>query len=502
MNRLSTNLIASLASRAWAAMLLLLLVPTYVSFLGVEAYGVVGAFVSIQALMSLLDLGFSAALTRELARLSAEPGTALQMRDLLRTLEIIYWGFAALIVIAIWLMAPVLSTHWLRPEKLAASELRDAITAAGLAFALQWPTNLYSGGLQGMQRQLTLAAIIAITGTLRAAFTVLALWLIAPTLKVFFLAQAGANLLQTAVVGAVLWRCLPHAQRWSRFRVHELRSVLGFAGGMAGISLTTVALTQLDKAILSRTLPLEKFGYYAVAGTLASGLYLLISPMFAVLFPKFSQLVSEGDPVPLQRLYDTSSQLMSALVVPAAAVMALFAPEILALWTRNADIVHNSHIVLSLLILGNAMNGLMNVPYAVQLAHGWTRLAFYSNIVAIALCVPLTYFLSVRYGAPGGASVWVLLTLGYLVASLPLFHRKLLRGRLQYWYLVDLGAPAAAALLVVGMARGLIPLPTSALGVLLVLAAVGVAAVAAAVMAAPQLRPLVLNRLVISRALC
>ena len=495
MSGLSGNIIASLVSKAWSALLLLALVPVYIRFLGVEAYGVVGAFVALQALMSLLDLGFGATLTRQLARLSAEPHAAREMRDLLRTLEIIYWAVAVGLALLVLLLAPGISSDWLRLEKLSNAEVSRAIAAAGLAFALLWPTNLYSAGLAGLQQQVTLGWIVGGAGTLRALASVLALWLLAPTLEVFFLAQACVNLLQTVCIGAVLWRALPAAAGRSSFRPALVRAVLRFATGMTGISLTTVVLTQLDKAVLSKTLPLGTFGYYTVASTLAAGLYVVVTPLFAAFFPRFSQLAAQQDRAAIGRLYGVSSQLMAVILLPLAAVIALFSPEILGLWTGNPAIVANSGLLLSLLILGNAMNGLMNVPYALQLAHGWTSLAFYSNVAAIALCAPLTYYLSLRMGAPGGALVWVLLTFGYLCTTLPLTLRKLLPGRLWHWYLVDVGGPAIAAFAVAGLGRILLPRPPPGLGTALLLASLTACGWLAAMLAAPDIRALVVNRL-------
>src|SRR6185312_2390283 len=114
MSRLVKNLGGMFIARAWSALLLLGLVPFYVKFLGVEAYGVVGAFVTLQSFISLLDLGLGPTLTRELARTSGSPANAQNMRNLLRTLEAIYLGSAILIVLIVWALAPLIAHHWLQ----------------------------------------------------------------------------------------------------------------------------------------------------------------------------------------------------------------------------------------------------------------------------------------------------------------------------------------------------------------------------------------------------
>jgi len=87
------------------------------------------------------------------------------------------------------------------------------------------------------------------------------------------------------------------------------------------------------------------------------------------------------------------------------------------------------------------------------------------SVVAVLIAVPSIAWAAQRFGAIGAASVWLLLNLAFFTVSMPLIHRRILRGALAAWYLRDLApiavASAAAATL---MAWWLGPLPRSALG--------------------------------------
>jgi O-antigen/teichoic acid export membrane protein len=489
------KLAAGFVSRGWSALLSLAFVPVYIRFLGVEAYGLIGAFAALQAVLGLLDLGLGSTLTREFARAHDLPNSSSVMRDQLRTLEGIYWAIAIFIALSVWLLSGFIATHWLQPQNLSEKEVASALAYAGLAFALQWPTNLYIGGMYGLQRQGLLAVVISGTATLRVALTLAALLFISQTIECFFLAQACANFIQTVLLAIVLWSRVPRAGARAKFRVESLRGIWGFAGGMFGISVTTIVLTQLDKAILSKTLTLESFGYYAIASTLAAGLYIVISPLFGVFFPRFSQLVRAQSEVEIERLYHLGNQLMAVVVLPIAAVAALFSREIIRYWSGSDEIAANSELLFSLLITGNALNGLMNVPYAVQLAHGWTGLAFYSNVVAIVICAPLIYLLSMRIGAVGGAIGWVVLTTGYILISLQIMHRRIPQvGSSWRWYLQDIGGPAVAAFTVVAFSRMIRIFPTTIFSAVLYLTLVTGLATIAAGLCAPALRGALMRR--------
>ena len=82
--------------------------------------------------------------------------------------------------------------------------------------------------------------------------------------------------------------------------------------------------TNLDKIILSKMLTLTMFGYYTLAGVAAMSLYRLIPQSLRPVYPRFTQLVAQGDQAGLTELYHRGCQLMSVLILPAALVAACF----------------------------------------------------------------------------------------------------------------------------------------------------------------------------------
>jgi O-antigen/teichoic acid export membrane protein len=292
-----------------------------------------------------------------------------------------------------------------------------------------------------------------------------------------------------------LWRSLPAGYERPRFRIPIWHSVWRFAAGMSGISATVLVLTQLDRIILSKMLSLELFGYYTLAWTVANGLTILTGSVFTVVFPIFSQRVALGDINGLRVLYHRCCQLISVLILPVAILVALFAREILVIWIQNPVTVANTHFLVSLLIIGTALNGLMNMPYALQLAHGWTSLAFYTNVISLIILIPLLVVATSKYGALGAATVWIVLNGGYVLFSLQLMHRRLLKGEQWRWYFEDVGLPLVVAFSVVGIGRLLIHNIASLPIVLMSLMGVFALALTASMMVAPQIRTWVFDKI-------
>ena len=421
-------------------------VPLYIKFMGIESYGLVGIFASLLALFGILDMGLSTTLNRELARFSALPDKIQEMRNLVRTLELPYWGVAVFIGIAVAYLSGPIANYWIKADNLTPATVKQSLMIMGCVVAFRWPVSLYSGGLMGLQKQVLLNGINVSEATLRGFGAILVLWLISPTIQAFFIWQIFISMVHVFLVAFFLWRSLPKSSHPSHFQKELFLRIWRFAAGMTGISVTAIILTQTDKIVLSKILPLEMFGYYTLATVVASTLYHFIGPVFSALFPRFSQLVSLNDQIELKELYHKSCQFMSVMILPAAIVVSFFSSEILLLWTGNPVTVANTHSIVSLLIIGTALNGLMNLPYGLQLAHAWTTLGLYTNIIASIVLVPMIYFLVIHYGVIGAASAWVILNSGYVLISIQIMHSRLLKGEQWRWYLNDVGVPLLAAL--------------------------------------------------------
>jgi O-antigen/teichoic acid export membrane protein len=443
---LRRNIVANFGGNIGTGLLALVFLPLYIHFLGPEAYGLIGVFATLLALFSVLDMGLSGTLNRELARLAVQPGKAREMRDLVRTLEIPYWLAGLLIAVAVIALSPFVAFHWVNVERLSRETVRTAIMIMGLAVAIQWPIGFYSGGLTGLQRQVLLSVINVVMAAVRGVGAALVLWLMSPTAEAFFTWQIAASTVHVGLVVFFLQRSLPPAPGAAHFRRELVESTWRFAAGMTGLTVLSTILMQLDKVILSRMLSLEMFGYYSLASVVAVNLYRFVTPVFTAAYPRMTSLVALDATEAIAGLYHKSAQLISVAVLPAALVVALFSREILSLWTQSPKTAEHAWVLVSMLVSGTAIHCLIFIPYALQLAHGWTRLTLAINSVSVLLLVPLTILLTTWYGAVGGASVWVILNLGYLFVGVPLMHRRLLRPEKWRWYLEDVGRPLLAAL--------------------------------------------------------
>ena len=447
--RLSGNLLAGLANSIWSALIGLAVVPFYLKYLGIEAYGLIGFFVTTQALLSLLDMGLAPTINREVARHSAS-GNLKEAGKLLHTLAIVYWGMAGVISLLIVLLAPLITEHWLQSKYLSQQTIEHSVILMGLVVACRWPIGLYQGALIGAQRLTVASSINMVMVTTGSLGAVAVLAFVSPTIEAFFIWQACVGLVYAITIRWAAWRIIGKLNQ-IRFDIDKLKSVWRFAAGMSGVAVSGIILMQLDKVILSKMLSLEDFGRYALAGVVASGLYMLLTPTFNVIYPRLSALVVTNETEKLIDLYRSGTRLLLAALFPIATAAAVFAVEILSLWTGNPSLASSTAPVVALFLIGTALNGAMHFPYALQLAYGMTRLPLTINAILVVVMIPTTIFLALQYGVVGGAAAWAVLNGIYLLIGTLLTHRSLLKGVGLKWLLCDVGMPLGLSLLVVGV---------------------------------------------------
>lgn len=447
------NIVANFFGSAWQTLVSLIFIPFYIKILGIESWGLIGFFFTLQGVFGLLDLGLSATLNREMARLSALPGKEREMRNLVRTLEIIYWCVAAFAAIVVLILSQYIANNWVNPGLLSLASVEQSCVMMGFVIALQMPSGFYSGGLMGLQEQVLVNTINAVVATLRAAGAILVLWLVSPTVQAYFVWQFIVAIFSVTAFSYFLWRKLPRTGEGAVFHKGILFGVWKFTAGMSGVSVLAVILTQIDKVILSKMISLEAFGYYTLATMVSLSLARLFTPVFYSIYPKFTQLVALEDMTSLIRVYHKSCQFISVLVLPVAVILALFSYEVMLFWTHSHETARQTYLLVSILVCGSAINGLMNPPYALQLAFGWTRLSVIKNVVAVILVVPVIILMAGRYGATGAACVWLFLNLGYLLFEIPVMHSKLLRSEKWRWYSTDVGKPFFAGLAIAVFGR-------------------------------------------------
>ncbi len=487
------NVVANYAGQGWSALMGLAFVPLYIKYLGIEAYGLIGVFATLQACLTLLDAGLAPALSREMARFRGGAHTPQSIRDLLRSVETVYGLLAVAIAILVTVLSPWLAERWLRAENLPVHTVARAISVMGLLIALRWWEGLYKGALQGLQQMVWLGVTGGALATLRWAGAGAILAWVSPSIMAFFLWQGVVSLLSAGAYFLRVYASLPAGERPSRFGVENFRGIWRFSGGLVAIMVLGTLLTQVDKVLLSRFLSLQMFGYYTLAATVANALFQLIYPLTNAMYPRFTELATLGRADLLSQSYHKACQLMSVLVIPPALTLAFFAKQVLFLWTGNGALAADAAPFVVPLVLGTMCHGLISLPQALQLAHGWTGLVVRVYLASVAIIVPAIVWIAPRYGAMGTAYAWFAINAAWVAVLIPGMHRRLLPREKRRWYVNDVGVPLATTAAAGAVAWRMAPVDLSGWGQATWILATGAVIFLLACLSADKLRGTILR---------
>jgi O-antigen/teichoic acid export membrane protein len=455
MSRVRFNVAANIVGQSWSLVLAIVCTPFFIKLLGIEGYAVVAFYAVLRATLLILDLGFANTVNREVARLSrhTDPADARELGEFAATAARWYWMLGCGTGTVMFFLTPEIAGSWLNAASISGDDLADSGKVFGLLACVLWPTSFYQNGLVGLQRQVTLNLITIPFSALSNVGGLIFLWLGPRSVTGLLCWQALVALIQLVVVDHRFWKNLDAPRESRRPNLAILKSRWRFSAGMGGISIAGSILTHLDKLILSRLLSLESFGHYSLAGTLARGLYVMITPVFNAYFPRFSALVPAHDKASMRLCYHTAAQMMSVLILPLAAAIGFFSHEIAFLWLRDSSVAKTVAPIASVLVVGNCLNGLMTIPFALQLASGNTKIGLYVSACLVAGLVPAMIFAVSQYGAIGGAAAWGVMNGLYLLVALPLTHKYLLPGETGNWLKFDVLPPLAGALAIAGIGR-------------------------------------------------
>jgi O-antigen/teichoic acid export membrane protein len=494
--RLRRNLLAGLLNSVWTAIATFAVVPFYIDYLGIEAYGMIGFFITLQGVFLLLDMGLSPTVSRKFARHDANGGYE-DVADFMHSVAVAYWLLAAAIVAFFLIFSGAIADRWLHTNDLDLTNTA-LIILMGVSIATRFPHSIYRGALIGVGRLVLLNSINMLMVTVTAVGSVLVLGLVDASLTAFFIWQAICGLLLTTLMRRAAWRIiLPsgrHAAERPKFDRNLLIEVWRFAAGLTLVSIAGVILLQLDKLVLSAMLPLREFGVYMVAflaGSVASAFFM---PVFNVIYPRMTSLAATGDAEQVKALYRNGTRTLGMILFPLAMILGLFSEPVVALWTGDAQLAQQARPLILFISVGFTINGIMHFPYALQLAYGRTGIALQCAFFVAVILVPLLFVMVSKYGAYGGAASWLIIQVVYLLAGCWLTHRSLLRGTGLQWLLGDVGIPLSASLLVgISVSSILTSGPLSIVQALCWSTFSGVTALALALLGSPVFYPVVRN---------
>ncbi len=441
---LKKNILANYASQIYVTLVGIIMLPLFIRYMGAEAYGLVGFFAMLQAWFQLLDMGLRPTMARQAACYMGGALDALTLRRLLRTLEGLFIGIAVLGAAGVVSGANIIANQWLKVTVLSLDEVRSAVMIMGIIVALRWTSGLYRGCISGFEQLVWLSGWNSIIATLRFVLVIPFFIFVGTSPTEFFSYQLAVAVLELTVLITKSYRLMPKVKMTERlpWEWEPLRGVLKFSLSIAFTSSIWVLVTQTDKLVLSKILPLTDYGYFTLAILVASGVMMTSGPISSAIMPRMTRLQAEGDETGLIHLYRNSTQIVAVIAIPLALMLAFFAEQILWAWTGDALLAAKAGPVLALYAIGNGILALAAFQYYLQFAKGNLRLHLIGNVIFVLLLIPSLIWATFQYGMIGAGWAWLISNAFSFFLWVPVVHRRFASGLHLPWLMRDIGAIA------------------------------------------------------------
>lgn len=436
---LKRNIVANYANQAYVAVVGIVMIPLYVRYMGAEAYGLVGFYSMLQSWFMLLDMGLTPTIARETARYRGGATEAANYRQLVRTLEGLFFAVALLGGGALAAAAGPIATSWLQAQTLPASELQSALYLIAAIVAMRWTCGVYRGIITGSERLVWLGTFNSVVATLRFVGVLAVLIFVGTSPTIFFSYQFAIAGLEIAGLFVMANRLLPHSGECPRrsWSFGQIVSVIKFSLTIGALSAIWVLATQSDKLLLSRLLALGDYGYFTLAVMVASGVMVLSAPVSGAIMPRLSILEAQGDQAGFIRIYRDATQLVAITSGALAVIISIAAEPLLWAWTGDRGLAQKAAPILVLYAIGNGILALSAFSYYMQFAKGNLRLHLIGQIGFIVLLIPALVWAAREGGGVGAGYVWLTINTVYFFGWVPFVHRKFAPGLNAAWYFQD-----------------------------------------------------------------
>jgi len=400
-------------------------IPLYLSYLGLEAYGIVGVFISLMSLSGLFDLGLPMSVNRQISVMRTDRSSLCDISALVRSFELIILLLAGLIFIMLYSLSSFIAKSWLNLVSLDADMVMGALELASIAIVLRFPIAMYNSCLYAFDYHGRSNIVTTFAAVFRVLAAVVAFEFYEVSLSVFFWSQIVVNGVELLSLVLILW-----TSKLEFFvapmRGEVLKKALKMTFSLTGISITALLLSQVDKIILSKFIALDEFGVYTVAYSLAMGVLPIAYSIGNASFPSISRFLAAGQLDEFQRIIRKILTLKSILVVPISGVLIFYSDrllELFVLFTPKADKILD---ILPLLAIGGLLQCFTVLFHGVRIAQGKPEGLLAINLIALVLFSGLYFWAGQMYGLLGACLVFISFNLFLLLAQAVLSLRETL----------------------------------------------------------------------------
>lgn len=426
----------------YSALISVLLIPIYVSKVGIEGFGLIGFFYLLQNVMQIFDAGLGGSLARQASITKKNPILYGKFIKQFMVVVAIFCFVSVLVFVVGGINRELVATKWL-VSNLDMSVLSLCVLSIFSVLALRYLSGPFRSGLIGLECHIGLSIINFLIVSLRFPGGLLVLFLYDNSLVSYFVYQIFVAFIELIMLILYFVRQSNKVMLSDKIEIDlqhnhtSLKSLLLFSGQLSLLSVTWVVVTQVDKLILSKYINLEEFGYYSMAVSISAVILMLSAPLSQVLMSRLTVLITSHKKHEYISLYAKSYTNVIICLVPVSVFLYIFSKEVIYLWTGDEKIALLSSFYTSWLVLGNVISVLMTLVFLLQYSVGRLKAHTTVYLVYSVFIVPLSVIIAQQFKGEGAVLFWFFHNLVFFVVWGGMVHYKFINGFNRYlWFRV------------------------------------------------------------------
>lgn len=441
------KVVLNTGSQVYMAALAVLTLPFYLSILGHSNYGLIAFFIQLQTVITLLDIGISATVSRNTTLYSIKRIERDEYLRCVNSAEILFAFIALIIGVVSYFGNFFVVSHWIDVEDINLDVAAECVFFIGIIIAIRWQQTFYRAVLFGAEKIDWVSWFNILFSSVRVLGALAFLWFFDLGISEYFVFQLLANLIELALLYLKVNRYIRYSALEHVFGVsiQSLFTLLKSSAFIGATAFIWAMLTQADKFVMLGVSSLSEYTAFSIVVMASSVLVLLSAPLIYAIGPRMSRLLAEGNTQDVVATFRNSSLFVSIVLGACFSVGILWSESLLWVWTGDSLISQKASSFVPLYLSGTLIFALNYLSYSICFAFGDFRERLKWSVLSLIIYLPLLYFFSKGFRSDGVVLSWFLVNTLFFLFAQPKLYQKLGAGVFYKSLVSDLLIPIGFA---------------------------------------------------------
>lgn len=321
--------------------------PFILHRLGDTAFGIWVLIFSVTGYYGLFDLGIRSSVIRYVSTYTATDDNESLARLINTSLASYTVIGVAAMVVTLTATSFVESLFHIPPELIMTA--RWLLLMVGTAVALGFPTGVFGGILEGMQRFYWVNVTNLVSTLLRAVLIVYALNRGKGLLTVALI-TVGLPILGSLVRAGIVLRILPLRFGWRYVDRGSFREIANYSAVSFILMIAYKLRFKTDEIVIGTFLPVAAITYFSIGDRLVDYASEVVSSLAQIFVPMSGQSDAKGDTERLRRILVAGNRACALIILPITITLVILGKSVITAWVGARYVAISYPVLLMLLI--------------------------------------------------------------------------------------------------------------------------------------------------------